>query len=142
MPFPPNGDKHVTPPPPPNVELVVMVGRWLALKNKYQNTSRQRRQILLRRLDNSVIRSIIEPDVFLFDVFQIRDELNDLGEAVTDKRSTTIILDTLPKEMYRYSTVKMQSIRDPDLELEEIIGMVKTIFINHFSSPKESRVVP
>ena len=30
-----------------------------------------------------------------------------------------------------YSTVKMQSVRDSDLELEEIIGMMKTIFINH-----------
>ena len=80
--------------------------------------------------------------MFLFDVFQIRDELNDLGEAVTDEHLITIILDTLLKEMYRYSTVKMQSIRGPDSELEEIIGMVKTIFINHFSSRKESRVVP
>ena len=30
-----------------------------------------------------------------------------------------------------YSTVRMQSVRDPDLGLEEIIGMVKTIFIDH-----------
>ena len=30
-----------------------------------------------------------------------------------------------------YSTVKMQSVRDLDLGLEDIIGMVKTIFINH-----------
>ena len=28
-------------------------------------------------------------------------------------------------------TTKRQSVRDPDLGLEEIIGMIKTIFINH-----------
>ena len=41
-----------------------------------------------------------------------------------------------------YSTVKTQSVRDPDLGLEDIIGMVKTIFINHSersSVPKRSK---
>ena len=37
---------------------------WPALKNKYQNTSRLRRRTLLRQLDNSVMRSKIDPDVF------------------------------------------------------------------------------
>ena len=48
----------------------------------------------------------IDPDVFLLEVFQLRDELDDLGETVTDERLTTIILDAFPEEMY--STVKMQ----------------------------------
>ena len=66
----------------------------LALKNKYQNTSHQRKRELLRRLDNSVMRSDVDPDVFLSEVFQLLDELNDhLGETVTDERLTTIILD-------------------------------------------------
>ena len=53
-------------------------------------------------------------------MFQLRDELKDLGETVTDERLTTTILDALPEEMY--FTVKRQSVRDPDLGLEEIIG--------------------
>ena len=52
---------------------------WLALKNKYHNTSRKRRRALLRRLDNSVMRSDVDPDVFLSEVFQLRDELDGLG---------------------------------------------------------------
>ena len=67
--------------------------------------------------------------MFLSEVFQLRDELNAFGEAVTDERLTTIILDALPEEMY--STVKIQLIRDPDLGLQEIIGMMKAIFIIH-----------
>ena len=101
---------------------------------------RQRRLTRLRRSDNSVIRSDIDPDLFLLEVFQLRDELNDLCEAVTDECLTTIILDALPEEMY--STVKMQSIRYPDLGLEEIVGMMKTVFINYSersSIPKKSQ---
>ena len=56
----------------------------LALKNPYQNTCRQRRRTLLRRLDNSVMRSDVDPDVFLAEVFQLCDEFDDLGETVTE----------------------------------------------------------
>ena len=71
---------------------------WLALKNKHQNTSRQRRRALLRLLDNSVMMSGINPDVFLSEVVQLRDELNDLGEVVSNERLTTVILDALPEK--------------------------------------------
>ena len=103
------------------------------MKNKYQNT-------LLRLLNSSVMRYDIDPDMFLSNVFQLRDKLNDLDEVVTDERLTTIILDALPEEMY--STVKMQSVKDPELGLEEIVSMTKTIFINHSersSVPKRSQ---
>ena len=85
------------------------------------------------------MRSDIDPDVVLSEAFQHCDKL-DLGETVTEERLTTILLDALPEEMY--STVKMQSVRDPDLGLEDIIGMMKTIFINHSdcaSVPKRSK---
>ena len=69
----------------------------LGLRQKqYQNTSRQRRRTLLRRLDNSVMRADIDPDVFLSEVFQLRGELDDLGETVTYERLTTSTLDALP----------------------------------------------
>ena len=72
------------------------------------------------------MRSDIDPGVFLSEIFQLRGERDDLGETVTEERLTTIILNALSEEMY--SPVRMQSVRDPDLGLEEIIGMVKTIF--------------
>ena len=60
-----------------------------------------------------MMSSNIDPDVFLSQVYQLRDEFVDLGEIVSNERLTTGILDALPEEMY--STVKMQSIRDLDL---------------------------
>ena len=67
----------------------------------------------MQQLDNSLMRSNIDHDVFLSEVFQLRDELSDLGEVVSNERLTTIILDALPEE--RYSKLKAQSIKDPRL---------------------------
>ena len=75
------------------------------------------------------MRSDIDLDVFLSEVFQLRDALNELGEVVSNEGLTTIIIDALPEEMY--FTVKVQSTSDPDLWLEEIVSMTKSIFINH-----------
>ena len=102
---------------------------WLALQSKYQNDSRQRRRTLLRRLDNSVMKSDTDPDVFLSEINQIRDELAVLDEEISTECLTTIILDVLPADMY--STVKLETIRDPDLSLEQTQRMRRTIFINH-----------
>ena len=102
---------------------------WLALQSKYQNNSRQRRRTLLRRLDNSEMKPDTDPAVSLSEMYQIRDELDVLDETVSTDRLTTIILDALLDEMY--STVQLEAIRDPDLSLEQIQRMMRTIFINH-----------
>ena len=47
-----------------------------------------------------------------------------------DKRLAAILLDTLPEEVY--STIKVKSIRDPDLGLKEIISLTKTILVYHY----------
>ena len=65
---------------------------WLALQSKYQNNSRQRRRTLLRLLDNSVMKPDTDPDVFLSEINQIRDELSVLDETVSTERLTTIML--------------------------------------------------
>ena len=66
-----------------------------------------------------------DPDVFISEVYQLRDKLSDLRESVSTERLTTIILDTLPVE--KYSKIKFQVIRDPDLSLEENITTMKII---------------
>ena len=75
------------------------------------------------------MKSDTDPDVFLSEINQIRDELGALNETTSTERLTTIILDALPVDMY--STVKLEAIRDPDLSLEQIQQMMRTIFINH-----------
>ena len=81
------------------------------VKNKYQNTSRESRRTPLQRLYNRVMRSEIDPDVFLSEIPQQRDELNDFTKkVVTNEHLITIILVVLPKK--GYPTVNKQSIRD------------------------------
>ena len=57
-----------------------------------------------------------DPDVFMSEINQIRDELGVLDKTVSTERLTTTILDALPAETY--STAKLGAIRDPDLSLE------------------------
>ena len=73
--------------------------------------------------------SVTDLDMFLSEIFQLRDELIDFGEAVSDERLATVILYALPEEMY--SILQMRSTIDPELGFEEIISIIKTIFINY-----------
>ena len=66
---------------------------------------------------------------FLSEINQIRDELSVSDKAVSTGLVATIFLDALPAEMY--STIKLEAIRDPDLNLGYIQRMMRTIFINH-----------
>ena len=68
-----------------------------------------------------------DADVFLSEINQIRDELSILDETVSTKSLTTLILDVMSAEMY--STVKLKTIQDPDLSLEQIRRMMRTIFV-------------
>ena len=77
----------------------------------------------------TVMKPDTDPDVFLSEINKKRDELGVLDETVSTERLTTIILDALPAEMY--STVQLKAIRYPDLSLEQIQRMIRTIFINH-----------
>ena len=67
--------------------------------------------------------------MFLSEIFQLRGESSDLGEVVSNERLTTFTLDTLPAE--KYSMIKMQTIRNPDLSLKKIMNTMKTVFIDH-----------
>ena len=60
---------------------------------------------------------------------QLRDELSNLNKVVSTECLTTIILDTVPTE--KYSTTQFETIKNPNLILEHIQRMMKTIFINH-----------
>ena len=69
-------------------------------------------------------------DAFLSKVNQLRNELSDLDEVMSTERLTTITLDALPAE--KYSTIKIQVIRDPNLSLEEIQSMIKIPYMNNW----------
>ena len=79
------------------------------------------------------MRADTNPGTFLSKIYQLRDELRDLGEVVFTERLTTIVLDAFP--VGKYSKFEVQAIRGPDLSLEGTVNMVKTIFINYSQRP-------
>ena len=82
-----------------------------------------------------------DPDVFLSKIYQMHHELDVLDETVSTGRLTTIIiLDALPAEMF--PTVKLEAIRYPDLSLEQIQGMLRTIFMNHSEKLSVTKKIP
>ena len=66
-----------------------------------------------------------DPNIFLSEINQLRNELSALDEVVPPERLTTIILDAFSAE--KYSILKLKAIRDPDLSLEQIKRIMKTI---------------
>ena len=55
--------------------------------------------------------------VFLSEINQLCEELSDLDQAVSTERLAIIIFDALQAE--KYSTIKLEATRDPDLSLEK-----------------------
>ena len=66
----------------------------------YENT-------LFCRLDNIMTTTDTDPDVFLSEMNQLRDEFCDLDEVVSTERLTALILDTLPTKTYLKCNVKL-----------------------------------
>ncbi|CAN0588999.1 unnamed protein product [Ectocarpus sp. 12 AP-2014] len=73
---------------------------WKALVKKYRNPSRQRQKILFKKLYNMTMDVDQDPDAFLQDMTELRDELQLLGSPIPDDQFMNIILDCLPEQLY------------------------------------------
>ena len=84
------------------------------------------------RIDN-------DNDVFMSEVYQLRDDFRDLGEVVPTKRLTTIILNALCFETkFDHSS---QASRYHYFSLEAIQKVIKTLFISHSESRRSPKGV-
>ena len=67
----------------------------------------------------------------------VKYKLTELREVVSLERLTTVILDALSSE--KYSVIKQQAIRDPDLSLADVERMTRTIHVNDVEKSSASR---
>lgn len=81
------------------------------LAAKYQNSSKQRHRILTLQLDNVKMSHGQDPDVFLTQVHQLRDEVVHMGVAISDERLTEIVIEGLTDD---YDQIKYNAEHDPD----------------------------
>ena len=76
-----------------------------------------------------MFRADIDPDMLFAEAYELRDELSDLNEVVSIDCMATTIFDALPAE--KYSTITIQAMNNPHLNLGEVKSMMKSISINH-----------
>lgn len=79
-------------------------GAWNGLLSKYQNTSKQRRRILMRRLDNMKMEQGQDPDVFMVQVHALKDELLTIGETTSTERLEDVVLTGITSRCARRPT--------------------------------------
>ncbi|CAM9512073.1 unnamed protein product, partial [Sphacelaria rigidula] len=100
---------------------------WEALVGKYENSSKQRRRILMRQLDNIKILPGQDPDVFLTKMYELRDQLVYMGEPISDDRLTDTAVEGLTDE---YDRIKYDAERDPDFSISDIEVTMKNMSSN------------
>ncbi|CAN0018277.1 unnamed protein product, partial [Sphacelaria rigidula] len=100
---------------------------WGALISKYQNSSKQRTRILMRELNSVTMSPGQDPDTFLSKVYQLRDELDNVGEAISEERLADIMIEGLTSE---YDLIKYNAERDPDLSIQSIETTMRNMYAN------------
>ncbi|CAN0485661.1 unnamed protein product, partial [Hapterophycus canaliculatus] len=73
---------------------------WEALVTKHRNPSRQRQRILTKKLMNMTMSADQDPDAFLQEMSELRDELHEMGSVMSDNKFMDIILECLPDSLY------------------------------------------
>ena len=100
---------------------------WRATGEKCLNSSMQRRHILKHKLNGMTMRPNQDPDEYLTEVFQQRDELEHIGESFTEPRILDIILEGLSNE---YEPIRFAAERDPEISLKEIQITMGNMYAN------------
>ena len=113
------------------------IAAWKALVKKYRNPSRQRQKILFKKLYNMTMDVDQDPDAFLHDMTELRDELQLLGSPIPDDQFLNIILDCLPEQLY--SGIKYEAETKEDLTLEQAVYTMRNLYINRKEESGTSR---
>ena len=100
---------------------------WVALKEKYQPNSAQRCRALINDLNNLTMQEGTDPEVFITDAWDLKYQLEDLGEPVTETRLADIILHGLPPS---YDILRAQLAMLPSADLSVIEHTAKNLFLN------------
>ncbi|CAN0075050.1 unnamed protein product, partial [Sphacelaria rigidula] len=103
---------------------------WEALVGKYDNSSKQRRRITMRQLDNIKMSPGQDPDVFLTKIYYLRDQLVYMGEPISDYRLTDIVVEGLTDE---YDRIKYDAERDPDFSISDIEVTMRNMYLNRIA---------
>eukprot|EP00903_Cladosiphon_okamuranus_P021154 g19430.t1 len=71
---------------------------------------------------------MLDPDAFMHDMTELRDELQLLGSPIPDDQVLNIILDCPPQQLY--SGIKYEAETKEDLNLEQALYTMRNLYIN------------
>ena len=112
---------------PKRGELAHGKAAWDGMVRKYQNSTRQRRRILKQQLSRMVMTDGQDPDVFINDVYYLRDELVDMGEVFNDDSILDIVLEGLSDE---YLQIKYSAEADDDFTFDRAVITMRNMYAN------------
>eukprot|EP00903_Cladosiphon_okamuranus_P021527 g19790.t1 len=85
-------------------------------------------KILFKKLYNMTMDVEQDPDAFMHDMTELRDELQLLGSPIPGDQFLNIILDCLPEQLY--SSIKYEAETKEDLTLEQALYTMRNLYIN------------
>ena len=109
---------------PKRGELANGKAAWDGMARKYQNSTRQRRRILKQQLSHMVMTDGQDPDVFVNEVYYLRDELVNMGEVFNDD---SIVLEGLTDE---HLQIKYSAEADDDFTLDRAVITMRNMYAN------------
>ncbi|CAM9592631.1 unnamed protein product, partial [Sphacelaria rigidula] len=84
----------------------------------------------MRELNSVTMSPGQDPDTSLSKVYQLRDELDNVGEAISEERLTGIVIDGLTSE---YDLIKYNAERDPDISVQSIETITRNMYANRMA---------
>ena len=97
---------------------------------KYQNSTRQRRHILKNQLLSMVMSDCQDPDVFITEIYHLRDELVEMNEVIIDDSLLDIVLKGLTDDCLH---IKYNAEADDSFTLDKAIYTMRNMPANRIA---------
>lgn len=105
-------------------------GASRAMTEKCLNFSMQRRCLLMRQFDSKIMSPKQDPDQYMKEVHQLRDEVEHIGETFSETRIMYLILEGLTDD---YEQIRFAAERDPDISLKEIEVTIRNMYVDRMA---------
>ena len=99
---------------------------------KFNSNSKEARRACYENLVNFRMEQGQDPDDYTIKLTEIRGQLHEMGEKVSDERFEDILLQGLTDD---YEFVKMTSFHSPNFGIDVIKSMMRNLYIDRLSRP-------
>ena len=109
---------------------------WIGMTAKYQYSTRERRRVLKNQFVSMVMSDGQDPDVFINEIYHLRDELVEIGEVINDDSPLDIVLEGLTDD---YLQIKYNAEADDSFTLDNAIYTMLNMHANRIAKHGPSK---